>query len=934
MEVLCMFWRGEDPLKDITVNMSSGHEDSPNSQASPLLSPVVAPSSYQLPTIGDSSLQSKSLTYLLDCYSRIAIEEINHGKRSNVSPLSNVLMILRQKCVQYSNLILQGLVGICQAAVTPIYTTHLLYPILSQSLPQGYLRELMAMTYMNSNTFNKIFTPLLQGLYLTMQQPDLVYACNRTPIKALGELIEIRCGPSNIRPICRLITNQVQFLPDVTTGRELTMTSFLGPFLSVSVFADIFVGLKLRTRHELEHTRTTLHEIFDAILADSDCRDVTLAYLMALLRHNEKRAQIQMEEDSLSLAGDGFMLNLLSILQMLSERIKLDIVDPLYPFHPSSFVEIKNDTRLKLTLQEVAEWQKHLESTHKWMKPNFPTQCWFLTLHCHHIALLPALQNYRRNLCALQDLQKMLNELQATESRWKNSPLAEHNKDLIKQWKQQLKQLVKSVSCAEKGLIYPIFLERCLNFYISVAEILLSLLTQTALGNPLPELPLPQEVTCKFTALPEWYVEDIVEFLLFIFEFDPKTVDSVDNSLITLLLVVVCTPHCIRNPYIIAKIIQILHEIFSARRVTGAFWDKIMARPISKTFLALYLIKFYTDVETIDTSYEFGDKFTIRYHISVILNSLLHSPMHRASVVNESNNDKHFVKFINILINDITFLLEEALEYSQHILEVKELMSDTIAWNAISQEEQQSRTRQLAADEEQTSFSLKLVKEIVTMFHYLTVDIKEPFLRPELVGQLCAMLNFTLQVLCRPMYKDLRVNLRKLEEYEWLPKTLLSQLVDIYLHLDCDNFAAALANDERLSCKKLFTDAASRLERSAIKTELNKNTTEIERFITLAERAAVIARDNRAWGDIPKKFRDPLMDTLMEDPVKLPSGIIMDRAVIIRHLLNSATDPFNRQPLSEDMVTPMLDLKERIAVWKQKKSNKTKQKKSNKTTNI
>lgn len=46
------------------------------------------------------------------------------------------------------------------------------------------------------------------------------------------------------------------------------------------------------------------------------------------------------------------------------------------------------------------------------------------------------------------------------------------------------------------------------------------------------------------------------------------------------------------------------------------------------------------------------------------------------------------------------------------------------------------------------------------------------------------------------------------------------------------------------------------------------------------------------------------MDTLMEDPVILPSGKVMDRPVIIRHLLNSSTDPFNRQPLSEDMLKP------------------------------
>ncbi|XP_029674814.1 ubiquitin conjugation factor E4 B-like isoform X2 [Formica exsecta] len=943
MEVLCIFSRGENPLKDITVDMSSDREDSPNSQASPLLSPVVALPSYQLPTIplpiGDKSSQPKSLTYLLDCYSRIAIEERNHPKRSSVPPLSDVLTILRAQCVQYSSLVLQGLVGICQATVIPMCTTHLLYPILSQSLPRGYLHELVARTHTNPNTFNKIFTPVLQGLYLAMQQASLVGNTHRRPIEALDELIEIRCGPSgNIRPICRLITNQVQFLPDVMTsaaGRELTRTSFLGPFLSVSVFAEeqpkvaekFFSGnpvtdksVNLTLQQELESTRTSLHKMFHAILANSNCRDATLAYLAALLRHNEKRAQIQTEE--FSLAGDGFMLNLLSILQMLSVKIKLDTVDLLYPFHPSSFVEIKNDTRLKLTSQEVAEWQKHLENTHKWTEPKFPTQCWFLTLHCHHIALLPALQKYQRKLRALRDLQKMLDELQATEPQWKDSPFAEHNKDLIKQWKQQLKRLVKSKSCADAGLIDPIFLRRCLHFYISVAEVLLSLLTQTTPGDPLPELPLPQEVTCKFTALPEWYVEDIAEFLLFTLQFCPGVVASnMDNSLITWLLVVVCTPHCIRNPYLIAKIIEVLFVINpSVQGRTETLHDKVMAHPISKTFLASYLMKFYTDVETTGSSSEFYDKFSIRYHISLILKSMWDSPIHRASIVNESNNGKQFVKFINMLMNDTTFLLDESLESLKRIHEVQELMSDTSAWSALSQEQQQSRTRQLAADERQARSYLTLAKETVAMFHYLTVDIKEPFLRPELVGRLCAMLNFNLQQLCGPKCKNLRV--RKPQKYGWQPRTLLSQLVDIYLHLDCDNFAAALASDERSFCKELFTDAASRLERSAIKT-----TTEIERFIALAERAAVIARDNRArdadYGDAPEEFRDPLMDTLMEDPVKLPSGIVMDKAVIIRHLLNSATDPFSRQPLSEDMLTPMLDLKERISVWKQQKKKST-----------
>ncbi|KAG7198729.1 hypothetical protein KM043_001720 [Ampulex compressa] len=942
-EVLNMFARDEDPLKEIATDMSSDREDSPNSQASPLLSPVVTLPTYQLPTlplpVGCKSSQPKSLVYLMDCYSRVAIEERNHPKRSSVPPLSDVLAVLRAQCVQYSSLVLQGLVGISETSSTNVYATPLLYPVLSQSLPRGFLHELVVRTHSNPTVFGKIFTPLLQGLYLSMQQASLVGNTHRRPIEALEELIEIRCGPSgNIRPVCRLIVHQVQFLPDIMTsaaGRELARTSYLGPFLSVSVFAEdqpkvaekFFSGnpftdksMNLTLQQELESTRTALHKILHAILANSNCRDATLTYLAALLRHNEKRAQIQTEE--FSLAGDGFMLNLLSVLQMLSVKIKLDTVDPLYPFHPSSFVEIKNDTRLKLTSQEVADWLKDLSTTQKWTEAKFPTQCWFLTLHCHHIALLPALQKYQRKLRALRDLQKMLNELQATELQWKDAPFADHNKELIKRWKQQLKRLSKSKSCADAGLIDPVLLRRCLHFYISVAEVLLSLLTQNMPGTPLPELPLPQEVPHKFTALPEWYVEDIAEFLLFALQFKPAVVASnMDNSLITWLLVVVCTPHCIRNPYLIAKIIEVLFVINpSVQGRTESLHNQVMAHPISKTFLASYLMKFYTDVETTGSSSEFYDKFSIRYHISLILKSMWDSPVHRASIINESNNGKQFVKFINMLMNDTTFLLDESLESLKRIHEVQELMSDIGAWTALSQEQQQSRTRQLAADERQARSYLTLAKETVAMFHYLTVDITEPFLRPELVGRLCAMLNFNLQQLCGPKCKNLKV--RKPQKYGWEPRALLRQLVDIYLHLDCDHFAAALASDERSFCKELFTDAASRLERSAIKT-----TTEIERFIALAERAAVIARDNRArdedYGDAPEEFRDPLMDTLMEDPVKLPSGIVMDKAVIIRHLLNSATDPFSRQPLSEDMLTPMADLKERISVWKQQKKKST-----------
>jgi ubiquitin conjugation factor E4 B len=49
------------------------------------------------------------------------------------------------------------------------------------------------------------------------------------------------------------------------------------------------------------------------------------------------------------------------------------------------------------------------------------------------------------------------------------------------------------------------------------------------------------------------------------------------------------------------------------------------------------------------------------------------------------------VKFINMLMNDTTFLLDEAMDALKRIHEVQEEMSDKTKWGQQTQEQQQSR---------------------------------------------------------------------------------------------------------------------------------------------------------------------------------------------------------------------------------------------------
>lgn len=91
---------------------------------------------------------------------------------------------------------------------------------------------------------------------------------------------------------------------------------------------------------------------------------------------------------------------------------------------------------------------------------------------------------------------------------------------------------------------------------------------------------------------------------------------------------------------------------------------------------------------------------------------------------------------------------------------------------------------------------------------------------------------------------------------------------------------------------------------------------EVLRDSTSAASDAAVAVDLTSIA--PDEFLDPVMYTVMEDPVLLPtSNSVMDRATISQHLLNDDSDPFNRQPLKLEQLLPQPELKQKIQEWKQ-----------------
>lgn len=186
----------------------------------------------------------------------------------------------------------------------------------------------------------------------------------------------------------------------------------------------------------------------------------------------------------------------------------------------------------------------------------------------------------------------------------------------------------------------------------------------------------------------------------------------------------------INNPYLTAKFIEV---VFLSSPIVNnhlsSFHVKIISHDLAQKHLVQALMKFYTDVETTGASSEFYDKFTIRYHISIIFKSFLTNTIQHLAIINESENGNNFVKFINMLMNDTTFLLDESLVFLKRIHEVKEDMKDVEKWNKQPKEQRETRERQLSHDERQCRSYLTLAVETVDMLHYLTKTVQKPFLR-------------------------------------------------------------------------------------------------------------------------------------------------------------------------------------------------------------
>jgi ubiquitin conjugation factor E4 A len=121
-----------------------------------------------------------------------------------------------------------------------------------------------------------------------------------------------------------------------------------------------------------------------------------------------------------------------------------------------------------------------------------------------------------------------------------------------------------------------------------------------------------------------------------------------------------------------------------------------------------------------------------------------------------------FLRFVNLLVNDAIFLLDEALGYMKQI---QEQQAEREGWSALSPQERAQNEGQYQHMGRLARYHNIMGTETIEMLDRLSAKITSVFTHPTMVDRIAAMLNYFLKNLVGPERKNFKV--KNLDAYDF-----------------------------------------------------------------------------------------------------------------------------------------------------------------------
>ncbi|XP_012529354.2 ubiquitin conjugation factor E4 A [Monomorium pharaonis] len=916
--------------------------------------------------IDNHVVETQVITYLYECYCRLKHYQID-GCEDNVRNacqivLQNVNTVLQEPALFQSQEVYSQFVALFVDDITS--KTELL------SFVSGIVEELISANSKSDidDLIKKSFSPVLNivrkeaaqsnlftfrhqwfallNTFSTIEPLAKLIICHSTPRKKenvqgcvysdtlLGVLFSISCLPKKAKDSYDLFEKPLQ---EPSTIMEATIW------------------------RAMDNLSEALYKVFHSLLkCSTEVRHLTLQWLGNCLYANASRGKLwnsQMEMGLLTgghmCVSDGFMLNVGNVLLRLCQPFctklndKVPKIDPTY-----CSAEAKDETE---SLQRGIHMKGLSSETCLIPTPEdenrpmsdtfgFITECFFLTHRALDLGYRVILDKFSKTNQDLARIQRSYNAI-----RTETGPTQQNLEEFLT---KQMESEMKKYLSLKASLLVPEMLEHLTKFHAMTASWLIQVnlyvvTEEEGKQNFTPKqyipvtFPLPETVPITLRCIPEFVVENTIGFLCFLRRVSPNTFEeqgpSFLNPILTEVIVLMESQHRLYNPHLRASLAESLEALLPivddnvapATPNLGTFHrEQLFLTHPHRQQIIVNLLHVFVSIEMTGQSVQFEQKFNYRRPMYVVMDYLWKHAEHRNNftvLAQEAENNMEavqpplFLRFINLLMNDAVFLLDEALSNMANLKQMVQARENG-EWINLSQNEREQQLAYLQHIGMIARFDNILGSKTIQTIKMLTTEIKSIFCHPTMVDRIASMLNYLLLQLVGPNQKNFKVNDQK--EYAFNPANLVLSICEIYINLSkSESFTLAVSQDGRSYSPELFKLADNVLVRIGGVGILG----DLDQFAKSVEKAANQKRqEDEILTDAPDEFLDPIMSTVMMDPVILPSSkITIDRQTIARHLLSDQTDPFNRSPLTMDMVKSNVELQQEIQEWiSQKKQEK------------
>ena len=433
--------------------------------------------------------------------------------------------------------------------------------------------------------------------------------------------------------------------------------------------------------------------------------------------------------------------------------------------------------------------------------------------------------------------------------------------------------------------------------------------------------------------LPQFVFQNPITICKYIKRFHEESILENMNctkALIYFSLIFSCQNNLIRNPHFRMEIFDVMIFILSVyddnEKTKQIF--KILNEKFIKESLMVSILRVFVDAERLGTANQFYEKLVVRAKILILIENINKCYGH----LFEENNKDYTIKYneeskkmMYNLLNDLIYLSDECIENLKLIKKYEDLVADTAAYNRMSIENKRFEEDKFKQKDKLVRIQIKLFNGALKFLVSICLILQNFFIKNEFITNLVGFLNYSLNIFASPKL-GYEIRTKNVNEYSFKPHFILGSILTIYsAFYDKIEFIQCVIKDER-SYKFDNFDRAKNLVANNSSIEISqKNFQNYIIFVDkLRKEEKRIKAEQINFDDAPEEFLDTLTALIMTDPVKLPkSHVILDRKTIETHLLSDQTDPFNREPLTKDMLIPCPELKAKIEEYiNRKKSEK------------